>query len=167
MGTEAFAAVNIVMPFLMIFGAVGFHYGAGNKEELKGLLSKSLKITAVTGVVLTIAAITLARPMSLIFASHDKDLLSLTVKAFSIYSLSFLLAGYNIYTSSFFTALNNGGVSAGISFGRTLVFQIISVIALPAIFGAHGIWYAVASAELLALTVSVSCLILNKNKYGY
>ena len=91
----------------------------------------------------------------------------MTITAFTIYAFSFLGAGYSIYISSFFTALNNGAVSAGVSFGRTLIFQVISVLLLPAIFGPSGIWYAVIMAEAMALVLSFGCLFYNKKKYGY
>lgn len=179
LGTNGVAAYGVIMYvnfiFLSIFMGysmgsapiVGYHYGAGNQNELKSLLNKSLKIISVMSILLTLSGIVLAKPLSMIFVSYDKALLSMTITAFTIYSISFLFSGYNIYTSSFFTALNNGAVSAGISFGRTLVFQIISVLLLPILAGASGIWYAVIVAELLALIVSVCCLIYNKDKYHY
>ena len=103
----------------------------------------------------------------MIFVSYDTKLLDMTIYAFMVYSLSFLVSGINMYTSSFFTALNDGFTSAFISFCRTLVFQIISVILLPVLFGASGIWYAVLVAELLSLIVSVFFLLKNRKKYGY
>mgnify|MGYP002524153418 CR=1 FL=1 len=179
LGTNGVAAYGVIMYvnfiFLSIFigysmgsaPIVGFHYGAGNKDELKGLLRKSLRIITVMEIVLTLAAVLLARPLSLIFVSYDKELLAMTITAFTIYAFSFLGAGYSIYISSFFTALNNGAVSAGVSFGRTLIFQVISVLLLPAIFGPSGIWYAVIMAEAMALVLSFGCLFYNKKKYGY
>lgn len=146
---------------------VGFHYGAGNKEELKGLFHKSIRIISVMSIALTGLAVILAKPLAMIFVSYDKQLLSITITAFAIYAFSFLFAGYNIYASSFFTALNDGVTSAGISFGRTLVFQMICVLLLPVIAGASGIWYAAVIAEILALMVSIGCLIRNRNRYGY
>lgn len=179
LGTNGVAAYGVIMYVNFIFIAifigysmgsapiVGYHYGAGNKGELKNLLSKSLKIILVMSVVLTALAVVLARPLSLIFVSYDQELLAMTVMAFTIYAFSFLVCGFNIYVSSFFTALNDGITSAGISFGRTLVFQIISVLLLPALFGPGGIWYAVIVAEVLAFLVSAGCLFGFKNKYGY
>ena len=100
---------------------VGYHYGAGHREELRGLLRKSLILITGIGAVLTAAALVLARPLAMIFVSYDEGLLSVTARALSIYSLSYLLSGYNIYASSFFTALNDGLTSALISFARTLL----------------------------------------------
>lgn len=136
MGSGGVAVYGVIMYVNFIFIAiflgysmgsapiVGYHYGAGNRAELRGLLRKSLCIITVMSVVLTAAALLLARPLSLIFVSKEPALLPVTIRAFSIYSLSFLMVGYNIYASSFFTALNDGFISALISFARTLVFQV-------------------------------------------
>lgn len=107
------------------------------------------------------------RPLSLIFMSKEPTLLPVTIRAFSIYSLSFLMAGYNIYASSFFTALNDGFISALISFARTLVFQVAAVTVLPVLWNIDGVWAAVVAAETLALLLSAVCLVGKRKKYGY
>ena len=116
---------------------------------------------------LTVAAESLARPLSMIFVSYDHELLEMTTYAFAVYSVSFLISGYNIYASSFFTALNDGFTSALISFCRTLIFELIAVLVLPVLFGAYGMWYAVNTAEVFALMLSVFFLARNRKKYGY
>ena len=147
MGSGGVAVYGVIMYVNFIFIAiflgysmgsapiVGYHYGAGNRTELRGLLRKSLCIITVMSVVLTAAALLLARPLSLIFVSKEPALLPVTIRVFSIYSLSFLMVGHNIYASSFFTALNDGFISALISFARTLVFQVAAVIVLPVLWG--------------------------------
>ena len=178
-GQDGVAAYGVIMYVNFIFLAVfigyatgtapivGFHFGAGHKDELHGILKRSLSLIAVTGVVLTAAAEILARPLSMIFVSYDAHLLAMTVRGFRLYSLSYLLAGFNIYGSSFFTALNNGFVSAAISFLRTLVFETGCVWLLPAFFGLTGIWFAIIVAEVLALVVTGTFLRKNRARYGY
>ena len=131
-------------------------------------------LTAITSILLTAAALLLARPLSVIFMSYDAALLSTTIRAFSIYALSFLIVGFNIYASSFFTALNDGLTSALISFARTLAFLafktgivIAGILILPVIWGIDGVWGAVIAAEALALLLSIACLMRNRKKYGY
>lgn len=179
MGSGGVAVYGVIMYVNFIFIAiflgysmgsapiVGYHYGAGNRTELRGLLRKSLCIITVMSVVLTAAALLLARPLSLIFVSKEPALLPVTIRAFSIYSLSFLMVGHNIYASSFFTALNDGFISALISFARTLVFQVAAVIVLPVLWGIDGVWAAVVAAETLALLLSAACLVGKRKKYGY
>lgn len=178
-GAQGVAVFGIIMYVSFIFAAIfigysmgsapviGFHYGAGNKEELKGLFRKSLWILLVFSVVLTGLAMMLAKPLAMIFVAYDAELLELTKRALTIYSLSFLMSGFNIFASSFFTALNDGLTSALISFGRTLMFQVASVLLLPLIFDVDGIWAAVILAEGLALILSAACVIRNRKKYGY
>ena len=178
-GAQGVAVFGVIMYVSFIFAAIfigysmgsapviGFHYGAGNKEELKGLFRKSLWILLVFSVVLTGLAMMLAKPLAMIFVAYDAELLELTKRALTIYSLAFLMSGFNIFASSFFTALNDGLTSALISFGRTLMFQVASVLLLPLIFDVDGIWAAVILAEGLALILSAVCVIRNRKKYGY
>lgn len=121
----------------------------------------------ITSLVMTILAELLSKLLASIFVSYDIELLEMTTNAIRLFSISYLISGFNIFTSSFFTALNNGAVSAIISFLRTLVFQIAMIFILPLIWGLNGIWLAVTFAEILALAVSIVFLINNKKKYNY
>ena len=145
----------------------GFNHGAKNHNELKNLLKKSLVIVGSICICLVGVAFLLSHPLAQIFVGYDKELFELTKHAFRIYALSFLFSGFNIFCSAFFTALNNGLVSAILSFLRMFLFQIVCVFALPAIFGIEGIWFSVVVAELLCLFVSVTFVIKNRKKYGY
>lgn len=146
---------------------VGYHHGAGNTDELKNLFGKSLKLIGIFGVCLTVLAMFLSGTLSKIFVGYDEELFEMTSNAFRIYAISFLVCGFNIYASSFFTALNNGIISAVISFMRTLVFQILAVLILPILFGLNGIWLSITVAEVLSLIVTITFLVKNKEKYRY
>lgn len=146
---------------------ISYHYGAGNKEELKSLLKKSIKLLGLIAIVMTLLSELFAKLLASIFVSYDKELLKLTINALRLYSLSYIISWFNIYASSFFTALNDGFVSALISFLRTLVFQVIVILILPKLIGINGIWLSVLVAEILSLIVSIICLIKNKKKYEY
>lgn len=178
-GEDGVSAYGVLMYVQFIFVAIfigyaigcapiiSFHYGAGNKDELKNLLKISVRLMAGGGVVLTALALLLARPLAAVFVGYDAALFDLTCHAFKLFSFAFLFAGFNIFASSFFTALNNGGVSAAISFLRTLVFQSASVILLPLLFDVDGIWYAITAAEVFATLISAMFLFLKQKKYGY
>ena len=146
---------------------VSYHYGAGNHDELKNLFQKSLRLIGIWGLMLFILAQLLARPLAAIFVGYDADLFSMTQNGFRIYCIAYLINGFNIYGSSFFTALNNGLISAAISFLRTLVFQLAAVLLLPLLLGINGIWSAVAVAELLTLGLTVTFFVRNRKKYHY
>lgn len=146
---------------------ISYHYGAANDKELKNMLKKSLLLMAGASLVLTAAAFLLAAPLSRIFVGYDAELFALTSHALRLFSFSFLLAGFNIFASSFFTALNNGAVSAAISFMRTLIFQTTAVLILPLLFDVDGIWLAVTAAEVLALLLSAGFLFAKRRKYHY
>ncbi len=146
---------------------VGYHYGAGNEAELKSLFKKSLILIGCAAVILTTMAELLSGVLAGVFVGYDVGLLEMTTVAIRLYVICYLVAGFNIFASSFFTALNNGLISALISFLRTLVFQVVMIYILPVFWGLDGIWLAVVFAEILSLAVSVSCFIANRKKYNY
>ncbi len=146
---------------------VSYHYGADNHTEVKNMLRKSLVLMGISGVTISALAAVLAAPLAKLFVGYDIELYQLTKHAFRIFSLSFLLAGFNIFSSSFFTALNNGAISAAISFLRTLVFQTASVLILPIFFGVDGIWWAISAAEGFACIISAIFLFTKRKKYQY
>lgn len=146
---------------------VGFHHGAGNHGELKNLLKRSTVLMLLGGVSMMALSWVLARPLALVFVGYDPELTDMTVHAFQVFSYSFLLAGFNIFVSSFFTALNNGAVSAVISFLRSLVFQVLCVLILPVLLGLDGIWWSVTMADVFACVISVAFLAAKRKKYHY
>lgn len=146
---------------------IGFHYGAKNSAELKNILKKSIILITIFSAIMFILGEVLAKPLSIIFVNYDKALLEMTLRGFFIFSFSFLFAGMAIFGSSFFTALNDGLISAIIAFLRTLVFQIAAVIILPVFLGLDGIWISVIVAELMAALTSIVFIVLLRNKYNY
>ena len=178
-GEDGVAAYGVIMYVNFIFLAVfigysigsapivGFHYGADHQDEMKSLLRKSVVLLSSFALAMTVLALTLARPLSAIFVGYDDGLLEMTVRAFMIYGLSFLVCGFNIFGSSFFTALNNGLISALISFLRTLVFQVSAVLILPLMLGLDGIWWSILVAEGASLALTIFFLAKNKDRYHY
>ena len=175
-GVAAYGAIMYVaFIFIAIFigfviGAspvVSFHYGAGNTDELKSLRKKSITLVVAVGGAMVLIAFLLSVPLCRLFVGYDAELYSITLRGFIIYAVSYLFAGFNIFGSSFFTALNNGGVSAIISFLRTLVFQTLCVLILPEILQLDGVWLSIIVAEALSTLVTVIFLIAKRKKYNY
>lgn len=178
-GEDGIAAYGVIMYVNFVFIAifigfsvgsapiVGYNHGANNHTELKNLFKKSMVILGIFSLIMTLAAELLSQPLSSIFVGYNPDLMRMTTRGFRICSLSYLLCGINIYGSAFFTALNNGLISALISFLRTLVCQIAAVLLLPIIFGLDGVWWSVVVAELVALALTAFFLIKNRKKYHY
>jgi len=178
-GENGIAAYGVIMYVNFIFVSVfigftigsapiiGYNHGADNRQELKNMFRKSLVVMSIFAAVMTGTALVLAKPLSKIFVGYDAVLLEMTIRGFVIYSLSFLLCGFNIFGSSLFTALNNGLISAVISFVRTLICQIAAVLLLPLIFGLDGIWLSIVAAELVALVLTVFCFVKFKGRYHY
>lgn len=178
-GEDGVAAYGVLMYVNMIFLAayigysvgtapiIGYNYGAKNHSELKNILKKSFVLIGICSLAMLLLAQVLAEPLADIFVSYDDALKSLTLRGFSIFSFSFLFAGVAIYGSSFFTALNNGLISALISFLRTLVFQIAAVIIFPMLWGIDGIWISIVAAEAMAVVATLAFLAANRKKYQY
>lgn len=178
-GVNGVAAYGIIMYVNFIFMAmylgyamgsapiVSYHYGAGNHSELKNIFRKSLVVLGVASIFLVALSELGAQPLVSIFANGDSELLTMTTRGFRLYALSFLVMGFNVWGSSFFTALNNGVVSAIISFLRTFAFQIAAVMLLPLFFGIDGVWLSIVAAELLSLIATAGFLIWGRKRYRY
>ena len=175
-GIAAYGAVMYVeFAFVAVFigysigtaPIVSYHYGSENHNEVKNMLQKSFKIMSVLGITMMVLAQILASPLAKVFVGYDKKLFDMTVHGFRLFSFYFILAGINIYASSFFTALNNGMISAIISFSRTLGFETLAVIILPIFLQLDGVWLAITVAEICAFVISISFLIAKKEKYHY
>lgn len=178
-GENGIAAYGVILYVNYIFYAVfigystgsapiiSYHYGAENHFELKNLFRKSLIIIGVGSILLTAVAIIFSNPIARFFVGYDPVLLEMSQRAFALYAVSFLMCGFNIFGSAFFTALNNGAISATISFARTLLFQALAIMLLPLIIGLDGVWLAVVAAETLALAVAIFFFIRKKKQYHY
>ncbi len=178
-GENGVAAYGVLMYVNLIFLAafigysvgaapiISYHFGAGHRSELSSLLKKSLRIIFFFSVSMLALSQILAKPLSHIFVGYDPSLLTLTLRGFQIFSFSFLFAGAAIFGSAFFTTLNNGLVSALISFLRTLLFQVAAVLIFPLIWQIDGIWMSVAAAEFLAAAVTALFILAMRKKYQY
>lgn len=178
-GSDGVAANGVLMYVQFIFIAmfigyamggapiISYHYGADNTDELRNMFKKSNIIMGIAGVIMAVLAFTLAGTLSKIFVGYDPELFAMTKHAFRIFSLAFIFSGFTIFASSFFTALNNGGVSAAISFLRTFIFKMAAVLIMPLIWELDGIWWSVTIAEVFALIISVIFLVVYRKKYNY
>lgn len=165
-GEDGVVAYSVMMYVSMIFSAtflgftmgvapiIGYHYGAQNYDELKGLLRKSLYLVDIFGVAMVVSAELLAVPISKVFVGYDANLFQLTVSVF------------RIFVSGFFTALNDGLTSALIAFLRTLVFQTAAILILPIFWNISGVWISVVD-EFMSLVLGSAFLITKKKKYLY
>lgn len=178
-GEDGIAAYGVLMYVCMIFIAifigystgiapvVGYHFGADNRSKLKNLRKKSIMLIGIFSVCMFVFAELMSKTLAAVFVGYDESLLALTVRAFSIYSFSFLFCGISIFGSSFFTALNDGLTSALISFLRSLVFQVAAVIIFPLIWETDGIWLSIVAAEVMSIIVTGIFLFAKRKKYGY
>ena len=178
-GEDGIAAYGVIMYvnlfFLSVFigfsigsaPLIGFNHGADNRRELKNIFKKSMWILGISSLLMTLSAVALASPLAQIFVGYDKALLEMTRRGFILYSLSFLFCGINIFGSAMFTALNNGLISAVISFVRSLVCQISAVLILPIFWGLDGIWLSIVAAELVALLLTLVFFIKYRKRYHY
>ena len=146
---------------------MGYHYGAQNHKEMKNVLKRSLILLSSSAVILTALAMLLARPIASIFVGYDAQLLDLTARAFQICAIPFLVMWFNMYASGFFTALNDGAVSAAISFMRALVLPVICIVAMPMLWGLDGVWYSLVGSEVLGVLVSLAFMLGKRKKYQY
>ena len=179
LGEDGVSAYGVIMYVGFIFVAIfvgysigsapiiSFHFGAENREELKNMFRKSYLLMAVWGIAMALAAYLLAGPLAKLFVGYDRQLCELTIHAMGLHCLAFLFTGANIFTSSLFTALNDGTVSAAVSFARSMVLQIATVLLLPGLMGPDGLWLAALATDTCALVMDICVLGGNRKKYGY
>ena len=179
LGEDGVSAYGVIMYVGFIFVAIfvgysigsapiiSFHFGAENREELKNMFRKSYLLMAAWGIAMALAAYLLAGPLAKLFVGYDRQLCELTVHAMQLHCLAFLFTGANIFTSSLFTALNDGTVSAAVSFARSMVLQIATVLLLPGLIGPDGLWLAALATDTCALVINICVLGGNRKKYGY
>ena len=178
-GEDGVVIYGLLMYVSLIFAAIfvgysngigsvfSYHYGAQNHGELKNLRKRSLTLIGVASVAMFVLSEALAHPFSALFLQDAPNLLPDAVHAFRIVSVAYLFTGMAVFGSAFFTALNNGQVSALISFLRTFVFELGAVLLLPLLFGVDGIWYAIVFAELMAAVVGSIFMVALQKKYQY
>lgn len=175
-GVSAFGAIMYVsFIFAAIFFGfalgsspiVSYHYGAKNHAELNNMLKKCLTVVSWCAVIMTLAAELLSAPLSQIFVGYNSELYEMTRDGFRLYSISYLICGFNIFGSAFFTALNDGLISAILSFVRTLVFQVLCILIMPGLWGLQGIWLSLVAAEALSISVTVFFMVTKRKKYHY
>ncbi len=178
-GEDGIAAYGVIMYVSFIFmtiffgyangiaPVIGYNYGAKNAKELKNIFQKSMLVITVSGIMLTTLAVALSAPLSGLFVSYDSQLYEMTAHAFRVYAFSFLFSGFGIFGSAMFTALNNGGVSATISFVRTMIFQGAAILVMPMLWGIEGVWYAIIIAEALAAVMAMGFVAKYRKRYQY
>lgn len=178
-GNDGLAAYGVLMYinflFISIFigyvvgvaPCISYHYGAQNNDEIKSLLRKSCVILTVCSLLMFSVSELMACPISKLFVGYDGGLYEMTLRGFLLFSFSYLFSGFAFFSSSFFTSLNNGRISAVISFMRTVVFQISLVLILPVFWGMDGIWLSVVIAELLASALGMFFVFIKRRAYHY
>jgi len=178
-GADGVASYGVLMYLAFIFVAIfigysvgvtpiiSYQYGAKNIVELKNVLRKSFAIIGCFSLLMLFTSFVLARPLATLFVGYDENLFTMTLHAFKIFSFVFLFAGFSIFGSAFFTALNNGLISAIISFLRTIVFEIVAVLIFPLIWGLDGIWFSIVGADIMAVIMVALFMIFEKKRYGY
>ena len=178
-GEDGVASYGVLLYVALLFQAVfigysvgtapviSYHYGAKNHNELTSLRKKSIIIIIAFAVAMFAAGELLSKPIAMLLVGYDQGLMDMTQRAFMIYSFSFLFSGFGVWGSSFFTALNDGVVSALIAFMRILVFQVASVLIFPLIWQLDGIWFSIVGAEFMAAIVTALFLIGKQKKYHY
>ena len=178
-GTNGVAAYGVIMYVNFIFAGIyfgyamgvspiiGYHYGANNKDELKNLFTRSLRLLVGTGVILTAIAELTAGILAKIFVGYDEELLAITVRGMRIYDIAFIMMGVNVFGSALFTALNNGKISALLSLVRSVVLEISMILLLPVIFGGQSLWAIVVVVELGSLMLTIAMMVKYRRYYKY
>lgn len=179
LGEDGVAAITIVLyaqflltsVFMGFSGGVapvfGYNYGSGNHKQIKKIFKISIGFILIASLVVFAVSEFFQKPIIAVFTPVDSEVFGITRHGFTLFSISFIFNGFNIFASSLFTAFSNGKVSAVISFLRTFVFLILSLILLPKLIGVDGAWLAIPVAEAAAFFVSVYYFVKMRKVYKY
>lgn len=178
-GSDGVAAAAIILSAQTILSAgyagyvqgiapvVSYHFGAENFSELKRFTRAALKTVAGMSLLTFAIAFPLARPIALLFAENSAPVTEMAVRGTYFFAAAFLLMGFNLFASGFFTALNDGKTSAILSLFRTLISLILPLLILPRLWGVDGVWISMPVAEVLSILLSVFYFRRMRNKYHY
>lgn len=160
-GSDGVAAITIILYGQFLFSSlylgftmgvapvVSYRFGAKRFDELRKLNEICRNFIIASSLVITVISFVGAPVIVETFVGVETKTYELTVSGFAIFSIAYLFTGFNIYASGLFTALSDGKNSAIISFCRTLVFILLSLLTLPALIGINGVWLAIPVAEFL------------------
>ncbi|RGD74514.1 MATE family efflux transporter [Anaerofustis stercorihominis] len=179
LGEQGVAAISLLLYAQFLFNSmymgfssgvapiISYNFGSENKLQLQRIFKNSIKIIMVSTVTIFVMSLVFAQDVVSIFIPKSSDTYGLAIRAYLLFSVTFLFSGFNIFASSMFTALSNGKISALISFMRTFVFIAGAIILLPLVIGVDGLWLAIPIAEVLALIISITCIVKQKDRYNY
>lgn len=179
LGETGVAAITIVLYGQFMFNSlymgfaigvapvISYNYGSKNTVMLRRVFKICISFVMASAAVVSVMAL-LGSPLIVeIFTPKSTKTYEIARNGFFLFSINYFFAGMNIFSSSMFTALSNGKISAAISFLRTFGFIVVCVLVLPEIIGVNGVWLAVPVAEFLTIFVSFWFLWRKKEEYQY
>jgi putative MATE family efflux protein len=137
-----------------IHPVMSFHFGARNKDKIFELLSIALKVVFFTGVIIFAIVNFAAKGIVEIFNDQNQELLNTANQGLKLFSIGFLVNGYNIIAATYFTSLGKAKAAAVISTLRSLVLISIFIFVLPYFMGNIGIWLTVPLTEGITFVVA-------------
>ena len=146
---------------------LSYFYGANQQTKMKKIRKLSFLFIGAVGIITTLLSALGSELLVNIFTDPKSPAYAVAITGNRLFSLALLFVGFNTFSSMLFTALSNGKISAIISFSRTFIFLVGTIIVLPIIFGINGLWLAVPVSEILALIVSAIFFYKYREKYGY
>ncbi len=179
LGETGVAAITIVLYGQFMFNSlymgfaigvapvISYNYGSRNNVMLRRVFKICTTFIVASAAVVSVLALLGSSVVVEIFTPKGTQTYEIARNGFFLFSLNYFFAGVNIFSSSLFTALSNGKVSAIISFMRTFGFIVVSILVLPELLGVNGVWLAVPVAEFLTVFVSVWFMWKKKEVYQY
>lgn len=166
-GSDGVAALSIIWYAQGLFGGlfrgyitgissvVSYNLGKADKIRLGRLFSLSIRTIGVTAIAVTAASLLFGGAVVSVFSRGSQEVQAIAEHGFRIVSVSFIMMAYNVFSSGWFTALNDGRTSAILSFSRTIVFMVLPVLVLPRIFGITGVWLSMSTGEAMSLMMTI------------
>ena len=179
LGEPGVAAITIVLYGQFLFNAlymgfsmgvapvISYNHGSQNLPLLKRIFKICIGFISISSILITIMALVSSPVIVEIFTPIGSATYDIAKTGFFLFSINYIFAGINIYSSSMFTAFSDGKVSALISFVRTFVLIVLNILLLPYLIGVNGVWLSVPAAEFMTLFLSVYLFYKKRDVYHY
>lgn len=142
---------------------ISYNYGAKAYLRVLKVLRIAFSCVLIFGTFFFLVTNIFLDKLIYIFIRDEQELFILTRKAVSYYSFTYILMGVNILISSYFTAIENAGISCILSVLRGIISINILLFILPKIIGINGIWLSAFINEFIL--IFISGIFFWKNKY--
>lgn len=144
---------------------VSFYKGKKEFHTCKQFYHYAIVTTFVVSIIAVFLCSGMPQLFVSIFLNKDSLIFDYSAHAMRIFSLGYLVMGYNIIHSGYFAAMEKGSYSFIIAILRGCVLIAFSIFIMGYLFQGEGIWYSTLVCESLCMVVTILLYMKFKKVY--